>query len=53
MISAVTEFLTGTPLLKLIVLNRSALREMAALLGDAFPLTHELDFGEAKLLALG
>jgi hypothetical protein len=26
---------------------------MAAQLGDAFALVHELDFGEAKLLALG
>jgi hypothetical protein len=37
---------------KLIVLNRSALRKMAAQLSDAFALAHELDFGEAKLLAL-
>ena len=35
-------------LFKLIVLNRSALREMAAQLGHAFPLAHELDFGKAK-----
>src|SRR5438552_3758261 len=41
------------PLFKRIVLNRSALREVAAHLGDAFALAHELDFGEAKLLALG
>jgi hypothetical protein len=39
--------------LKRIVLNRSALRKMAAQLGDAFALAHELDFGEAKLLPLG
>jgi hypothetical protein len=36
--------------LELIILNGSALREMAAQLGDAFPLTHEFDFGKAKLL---
>ena len=40
-------------LFKLIVLNRSALRKIAAQLSDAFALTHELDFGKAKLLALG
>jgi hypothetical protein len=40
-------------LFKRIVLNRSALWEMAAQIGDAFTLAHELDFGEAKLLALG
>jgi hypothetical protein len=38
---------------KLIVLNRSALRKVAAQLGDAFSVAHEVDFGEAKLLALG
>jgi hypothetical protein len=37
---------------KLIILNSGALRKMAAQLGDAFALAHELDFGEAKLLAL-
>jgi hypothetical protein len=36
-----------------IVLNRSALREMAAQLGNPFTLAHELDFGEAKLFTLG
>jgi hypothetical protein len=40
-------------LLKRIVLNRSAQGKMAAQLGDAFSLVHEIDFGEAKLLALG
>src|SRR6185369_1118526 len=40
-------------LVKRIVLNRSALWEMPAQVGDAFALAHELDFGEAKLLALG
>jgi hypothetical protein len=40
-------------LLKRIVLNWSALGKIAAQLGDAFALAHELDFGEAKLLALG
>ena len=40
-------------LLKFIVLNRSALRKIAAQLSDAFALAHEFDFGEAKLLALG
>jgi hypothetical protein len=37
---------------KLIILNRSALRKMAAQLSDAFALAHQLDFGEAKLHAL-
>ena len=49
----VTGVKVARTLFKLIVLNRSALREMAAQLGDAFALAHELDFGEAKLLALG
>src|SRR5262249_16810745 len=40
-------------LFKLIVLNRSTFRKSAAKLGDTFALTHELDFGKAKLLALG
>src|SRR5438552_10302301 len=40
-------------LFKLIVLNRSAFRKIAAQLSDAFALSHELDFGKAKLLALG
>ena len=40
-------------LFKLIVLNRSALREIAAQFGDAFALTHELNLSEAKLLTLG
>jgi hypothetical protein len=39
--------------LKSIVLHRAALGEMAAQLGDAFALAHELDFRKAKLLALG
>jgi hypothetical protein len=39
--------------LELVILNGSALREMAAQLGDAFALTHEFDFGEAKLLPFG
>jgi len=39
-------------LFKLIVLNRST-RKIAVKLSDAFALTHELDFGKAKLLALG
>jgi hypothetical protein len=38
---------------KMIILNRSALREMSAQLGHAFTLAHQLDFGEAKLLAPG
>src|ERR1700738_3419649 len=37
---------------KLIILNRSALRKMAAQLSDTFALAHELDFGETKFLAL-
>src|SRR5438132_7411557 len=40
-------------LFKLIVLNRSTFRKIAAQPSDAFALTHELDFGKAKLLALG
>jgi hypothetical protein len=40
-------------LFKLVVLKRGALRKMAAQLGDAFLLMHQLDFGKAKLLALG
>ncbi len=40
-------------LLKLVVLNGRALRQMAAQLGHAFALAHQLDFSEAKLLALG
>jgi hypothetical protein len=32
-------------LFKLIVLNRSALRQMATRFGNAFALAHELDFG--------
>src|SRR5215472_6799685 len=40
-------------LLKRIVLNRSTLGEIAAQLGHAFSLAHELDFGKAKRLALG
>ncbi len=31
----------------------SAFRKIAAQLSDAFALAHELDFGKAKLLALG
>ena len=49
----VTSVEVARALFKLIVLKRSALREMAAQLGDAFALAHELDFGQAKLLALG
>ena len=49
----VTSVEVARALFKPIVLNRSALREMAAQLGDAFALAHELDFGQAKLLALG
>ena len=49
----VTSVEVARTLFKLIVLNRSTRREMAAQLGDAFALAHELDFGEAKLLALG
>jgi len=40
-------------LFELIILNRSALWEMAAQVGDALALAHEFDFGEAELLALG
>src|SRR5207302_2737797 len=40
-------------LFKLIVLDRSTFRKIAAEPSDAFALTHELDFGKAKLLALG
>jgi hypothetical protein len=40
-------------LFKLIVMNKGTFRETAAQLSDAFALTHELDFGKAKLLALG
>jgi hypothetical protein len=36
-----------------IVLNRGALREMAAHFRDAFALAHQLNFGQSKLLALG
>jgi hypothetical protein len=49
----VTSVEVARALFKLIVLNRGPLREVAAHLGDAFALAHEVDFGEAKLLALG
>jgi hypothetical protein len=39
--------------LKGIVLHRGTFGEMAAQLGDAFALAHELDFRKAELLALG
>ena len=39
-------------LFKFIVLYRSTFGKIAAQLGDAFALAHELDFGKAKLLAL-
>jgi hypothetical protein len=38
---------------KFIILKRGTLGQMAAQLGDAFTLAHKLDFGKAKLLALG
>jgi hypothetical protein len=41
------------PLFKLIVLDSSALREMATQLSYTFALAHQLDFGKAKFLALG
>src|SRR5438874_3468074 len=41
------------PLFKLIILNRSALREMAAQLSHLFALAHELDLRRTKLLAPG
>jgi hypothetical protein len=50
---SITSVEVARPLFKLIILDRSALREMASQLSDPFALAHELDFGEAKLLALG
>src|SRR4029077_5970769 len=39
-------------LFKWIILNLSALREMAAQLRDAFAVAHKFNFGQSKLLAL-
>jgi len=39
--------------LKFIILKESALRKIAAQGGNTLALTHEIDFGKAKLLALG
>ena len=36
---------------KVVVLNGSTFRKLAAQLSDAFALTHELDFGKTKLFA--
>lgn len=40
-------------LVKMVVLNRRTFRKIATQFSDAFALTHELDFGKAKRLALG
>jgi hypothetical protein len=40
-------------LFKLIILNHSTFRKIATHLSDAFAVTHQLDFGEAQLFALG
>ncbi len=49
----ITSIEVARSLFKRIVLDRSALREMATQLSDAFALAHQLDFGKAKRLALG
>jgi hypothetical protein len=53
MVRRVTSVEVARALFQYVVLNGSALRKMAAHLGDSFTLAHQLDFGEAKLLALG
>src|SRR5256885_382863 len=49
----VTNVEVARALFKLIVLNRSALREMAAQLSHPFALAHELDLRLPKFLAVG
>ncbi len=49
----VTTVVVARALFKLIVRNRSALREMAAQLSHPFALAHELDLRQSKFLALG